>query len=64
MLIRALALALALELETTVSTNVTTRGLLNSDLEADAGTYDNTLNKRAIIKTLHFKVIYVFKTMT
>jgi hypothetical protein len=58
MLIRALAP------ETTVSTNVTTGGLLNSDLEADAGTYDNTLNKRAIIKTLHFKVIYAFKTMT
>ena len=45
MLIRALAP------ETTVSTNVTTRGLLNSDLEADAGTYDNSFSDRV---SLHY----------
>ena len=41
MLIRALAP------ETTASTTVTTGGLLNSYLEADAGTYDNSFLDKA-----------------
>ena len=46
MLIRALAP------ETTVSTNVTTGGLLNSDLEADAGTYENSFLDRVSLQYL------------
>ena len=37
----------ALAPETTASTNVTTGGLLNSYLEADAGTYDNSFLDKA-----------------
>jgi len=46
MLIRALAP------ETTVSTNVTTRGLWDSALKTDAGTYDNSFLDKASLQYL------------
>ncbi len=52
MLIRALALALALAPETTVSTNFTTRGLWDSALKTDAGTYDNSFLDKASLQYL------------